>query len=220
MPRIRTLKPEHRQHRKIGPLSDRAYRLWVSMILEADDEGRLICDAAQLRVVTWGYHPRITEAQVDAEIESLAGTGMLDLYSVGGTRYAAFPSWLDHQRIEYPTPSKLPDPTGRVLIYPTEHAIQDELYAALSESRSFCGHDLVSVDRNVRIGSGYADIVVSTSSIRIVVELKKTRADSGALKQVSRYCHGLAGDSTGVLIAAGLGPKSSARDFASANIER
>ena len=41
MPRIRTLKPEHRQHRKLGPLDHLTYRLWVGMILEADDAGRL-----------------------------------------------------------------------------------------------------------------------------------------------------------------------------------
>ena len=44
MPRIRTLKPEHRQHRKVGALDHVSYRLWVGMILEADDEGRLVCE--------------------------------------------------------------------------------------------------------------------------------------------------------------------------------
>ena len=218
MPRIRTLKPEHRQHRKIGPLSDRAYRLWVSMILEADDQGRFVCDAAHLRVVTWGYHPRTTIASVEAEIQTLAATGMVTLYGVAGTRYAVFPSWADHQRIEYPTPSKLPNPDGRVLEYPTEHAIQAELYEVLSRDRVFCGYSLSAIDRNVRIGSGYADLVLSAGETRIVVELKKTRADTGALRQVARYCTGIAGGAIGVLIASGLGPKSSARDFASSDV--
>jgi hypothetical protein len=52
VPRIRSLKPDHRTHRCVGKFSDREYRLWVSMILEADDEGRLVVDADQLRVVS------------------------------------------------------------------------------------------------------------------------------------------------------------------------
>ena len=90
MPRIRTLKPEHRQHRKVGPLSDREYRLWVSMILEAEDSGRLVCDATQLRAVTWPYHPRVSAAHVEAAIQGLACTGMIRLYEHHGVRYADF----------------------------------------------------------------------------------------------------------------------------------
>ena len=108
MPRIRTLKPEHRQHRKVGPLSDRDYRLWVSMILEADDTGRFICDASQLRAVTWPYHPRVSVAHVEESIQAIAAAGMLRLYTVAGVRYAEWGSWGDHQRISHPTDSIFP----------------------------------------------------------------------------------------------------------------
>ena len=108
MPRIRTLKPEHRQHRKVGPWSDRVYRLFVSMILEADDEGRLICDAHQLRAVTWPYHPRVSVAHVEEAIQVIAASGMVCLYEANGVRYAAWCSWTDHQRISHPTKSIYP----------------------------------------------------------------------------------------------------------------
>ena len=108
MPRIRTLKPEHRQHRKVGPLTDREYRLWVSMILEADDAGRLVCDASQLRIQTWPYWPRVTIERVEAAIQQLATLGLILLYRVRDVRYAVLPSWLDHQRISHPAPSKFP----------------------------------------------------------------------------------------------------------------
>ena len=108
MPRIRTLKPEHRQHRKIGPLSDRTYRLWVSMILEAEDAGRLICSSPQLRAVTWPYQPKVSLAMVETSIQELATLGLIRLYDVGGIRYADFPSWADHQRIDHPAKAKLP----------------------------------------------------------------------------------------------------------------
>lgn len=78
------------------------------MLLEADDEGRLVCDPEQLRVTIFGYHPKVTRAVVEAALDDLETSGLLKLYADRGTRYAWFPSWDDHQRINRPTPSKLP----------------------------------------------------------------------------------------------------------------
>jgi len=110
MPRSRVFKPEHRQHRKVGPLPDAEYRLWCSMILEADDAGRFVCDANQLRVQTWGYHPTVTLRAVERAITRISGLGLIQTYEIEGVRYAFFPSWADHQKPKYPTPSKLPPP--------------------------------------------------------------------------------------------------------------
>lgn len=109
MPRIRTLKPEHRQHRKIGPLSHLAYRLWVGMICEADDEGRLVCDPKQLRALIFAYHPGVTVRLLEAGLTEIQATGLVRLYFVDGVRYADFPSWRDHQYIPKKQPSKLPE---------------------------------------------------------------------------------------------------------------
>ena len=108
MPRIRTLKPEHRQHRKVGPLDHLTYRLWVGMILEADDEGRLVCDARQLAALIFAYHQDISRELVESSLKILQDHGLVRLYAQNGTRYADFPSWKDHQRIDHATPSKLP----------------------------------------------------------------------------------------------------------------
>jgi hypothetical protein len=108
MPRIRTLKPEHRTHRKTGALSDTAYRLWVGMIMEADDDGRLVADAEQLRVLIFGYQPDTRRALVEASLQEIVTAGLVLLYEVEGVRYAWFPSWHDHQKIDRKTPSKLP----------------------------------------------------------------------------------------------------------------
>jgi HNH endonuclease len=109
-PRIRSLKPEHRQHRKVGRLTHLEYRLWVGMLCEADDAGRLVCDAEQLRVLIFGFRPEVTAEEIDDGADVLAKIGLLKLYRVGGVRYAAFPSWTDHQRIDHPSKSKLPPP--------------------------------------------------------------------------------------------------------------
>jgi len=101
MPRIRTLKPEHRQHRKVGPLSDRDYRLWVGMILEADDEGRLIGDPAGLRVAVFGYHPDVTVDEVSEALSRIEQSGLIRRYLDDESRpLVEFPSWKDHQKID------------------------------------------------------------------------------------------------------------------------
>jgi len=80
------------------------------MIVEADDAGRLNCDADQLRALTWAYDRKIRVADVESAIQRLMGLGLIRLYTVNDIRYAAFPSWSDHQHPKYPTPSKLPAP--------------------------------------------------------------------------------------------------------------
>lgn len=108
MPRIRTLKPEHRQHRKVGALDHVSYRLWVGMILEADDEGRLVYDPEALRVLIFGYHVKVHREIVESSTNALARLGLVCRYAVEGQEYVSFPSWHDHQKIDRPRPSLLP----------------------------------------------------------------------------------------------------------------
>ncbi len=109
-PRIRTIKPEALQHRKVGRLTDREFRLWVGMITQADDEGRLVADAGQLRAWFFGFWREVSEDDVETALAAIAGLELIRLYDVDGVRYASFPSWDDHQMINRPTPSRLPAP--------------------------------------------------------------------------------------------------------------
>ena len=107
MPRIRTLKPEHKQHRKVGRLSDRAYRLWVGLITEADDEGRLVEDLPQFRALIFAYQD-LSVKRVRAALAEILDTGLLTRYEVRGVPYLAFQSWHAHQVINKRRPSTLP----------------------------------------------------------------------------------------------------------------
>ncbi len=110
MPRIRSLKPECMQHRKVGRLSHLAFRLWIGMLTQADDEGRLVAELEQLRVLFFGYHPKVFTRHVKAARDELMNCCLITVYRVEEVDYAYFPSWRDHQRINRPTPSKLPSP--------------------------------------------------------------------------------------------------------------
>ena len=110
MARGRMFRPEHRAHRKVGPLTHVEYRLWVGMILEADDSGRLVTDPGQLVATVFPYQKRMTHRIVEAALMKLASVGLIVLYEIAGIRYAFFPSWHDWQHPRYPSPSKLPAP--------------------------------------------------------------------------------------------------------------
>lgn len=110
MARIRTLKPECLQHRKVGRLSDRAFRLWVGLILQADDHGRLVADTEQLRLLIFGFHPEVTAGALEEALRELTRVGLVTTYRDRGVRYAAFPSWTHHQKVDHPTDSRLPAP--------------------------------------------------------------------------------------------------------------
>jgi hypothetical protein len=136
MARIRSLKPEHKRHRKIGPLTDRQYRLWVGMLTEADDEGRLVVDVAQLRLEVFGYHPRVKIEHVAEALQAIVASGLVTMYEVEGTHYVQFPSWKDHQVISHPSPSKCPSPL---------HSLNG--HGTLPESSGTFLPDLIGSDR-------------------------------------------------------------------------
>ena len=89
-PRIRSLKPEAFQHRKVGRLSDRAFRLWVGMLCQADDHGRLVADIDQLRVLIFGYQDGVKGKHVQQALEEVGEGGLVRLYRIDGLQYADF----------------------------------------------------------------------------------------------------------------------------------
>jgi hypothetical protein len=112
MPRLRIFRPESRADHRIGKLDNVEHRIWFSMTLESDDEGRSVADAEKIRAVTWVYDVKgkPTIAQVEAAIRRIASLGLVQLYQVGDTRYAAFPGFAADQRPKNPSASRLPAP--------------------------------------------------------------------------------------------------------------
>lgn len=111
MARIRTIKPEALQHRKVGPLSDRTFRLWVALLTQADDDGRLVEDARSLRALVWGYQSRVVVAAVEEALSELATAGLIHRYTAGGQAILEMQDWHDHQRVRgtsHYNPSKWP----------------------------------------------------------------------------------------------------------------
>jgi hypothetical protein len=106
MGRIRTIKPEILTDEKSAALSHPAWRLWVSMLVLADDAGRLPAAAGLLGgQVFWGQ-----PADVQAALNELAGVGLIKLYAVRGQQYALINGFAKHQKIDRASGPKHPGP--------------------------------------------------------------------------------------------------------------
>ena len=84
---------------RIASLSDFEFRLWVGLIVNADDAGRGDARPAIIKGHVFALRERVTVKDIDAALRTLAAAGCVSLYTVGGKPYYAFPSWAKHQRI-------------------------------------------------------------------------------------------------------------------------
>ncbi len=96
--KIRSMKPEIIDDEKTGPLLDSAFRLFVSMILLADDAGNVRADARWLQGQVWWAHA--DRPDVSSLLENLRSVGLIQMYEVRGGVYARLNGWAKHQRID------------------------------------------------------------------------------------------------------------------------
>lgn len=98
MPRIRTLKPEIVEDEDTASLSDSAFRLFVSLIVLADDYGNTRGEDWWIRSRVWGARresPRIAEI-----LRELTEADLVILYSVREQTYLHLCGWEKHQRVD------------------------------------------------------------------------------------------------------------------------
>lgn len=110
MPRIRSLKPDLWEDEALGSCSPLAMLVFVFLITQADDEGRLRAHPALLRNRLFPYRPEVTAKQVEAALVELSNAGIVRSYLVNGERFLSLPSWHRHQRIDKPSKSQIPPP--------------------------------------------------------------------------------------------------------------
>lgn len=209
----RIIRDRARRSPTLQTLSDAAERAWWRLTVSADDHGRFEAHPEVLLATLFARRPGgWTPTKMQRVILEWETTGLVALYSISSRVYLCIPSWGTHQRPPR-LASKYPDPPD-MLTVPAERTLHQALHGHFLTAKRFCGHDLSLVDRNVRIGNGFADFVLTGPAGRIVIEVKRTRADKGAIRQISGYLSGLKGALGGAVIATGFGPTVGPEDFA------
>jgi len=121
MARIRSVKPEYPQNRKVRAVSRDARLLNILLWNIADDEGRLQELPQWILGQVFPTDEDVTPAVLKGWLEELERARLIIRYEVDGERYIGIENWCEHQHPEKPKPSNLPPPPE-----PGIHLVPDE----------------------------------------------------------------------------------------------
>lgn len=108
MSRIRTIKPDAFRSETLSEVPVDAERTFFGLITEVDDDGRIKERPAVLNGALWSLRPEHTVQHMKDDLDALVECGLACRYDVDGITYLHLRSFNRHQRINRPTPSKLP----------------------------------------------------------------------------------------------------------------
>jgi hypothetical protein len=126
MARIRTIKPEFPQSESMGRVSRDARLLFIELWTICDDEGRARGASRMLASLLFPYDDD-APGLIDGWLNELEQERCIIRYEVDGTKYIQVTKWLEHQKIDRPSASRLPGPEGnsRALASPREPSPPD-----------------------------------------------------------------------------------------------
>ena len=107
MGRIRTIKPEFPQSESIGRLSRDGRLLFVQLWTICDDAGRARGNSRILASLLYPYDDDAKDL-ILAWLDELERHDLVRRYKAGDDSYLEIRNWLKHQKIDKPSPSKLP----------------------------------------------------------------------------------------------------------------
>lgn len=127
MARIRTIKPEFPQSESMGAVSRDARLLFIMLFTLADDEGRLRGNSRMLASLLFPYDldaPKL----IDKWIDELITQRCIIRYQIEDATYVEICKWLNHQKIDKPSKSKIPAPPdhSRVFAIVREDSSEDQ----------------------------------------------------------------------------------------------
>lgn len=111
MARIRSIKPEFWDDRKLAKRTSRDARLlYIALWNMADEHARLNGDPRWIRGQVFSYEEDLDDDAVAGMLAELASTGVVTAYEDDGDPYLYLPNLARHQRLEPKVASKLPAP--------------------------------------------------------------------------------------------------------------
>jgi hypothetical protein len=108
MARIRTIKPEFPQSESIGKLSRDARLLYIQLWTIVDDAGRARAASRMLASLLYPYDDDARDL-IDGWLLELEEGEHVRRYEVDGSQYLEIVKWLEHQKIDKPSKSRLPE---------------------------------------------------------------------------------------------------------------
>lgn len=127
MARIRTIKPEFPQSESMGRVSREARLCFIQLWTLADDSGRLRGNSRMLASLLYPYDDDAS-GLIDTWLSELVTEDCILRYQADGQNYIEICNWLSHQKIDKPSPSKIPAPleSSRIFANPLESSALDQ----------------------------------------------------------------------------------------------
>lgn len=110
MARKRMISPEIWESQDFSSLSDLAKIVFISLFSHADDQGRGRADPSFVKNTTFPYDENRRVADIKSALSEIARSMSVQFYSVNGIEYYFMKSWERWQKVDKPSPSKLPPP--------------------------------------------------------------------------------------------------------------
>jgi hypothetical protein len=107
--RKRMIDPSIWQSEDFGKLSTLAKIVFIGLFSLADDEGRGRCNPVYLKSTLFPYEENIRSADIDKTLSEISSNMSVVLYSYNGSSYYSLLSWDTFQKIDRPSPSKIPE---------------------------------------------------------------------------------------------------------------
>lgn len=105
--RIRSIKPEFWESESLGRVSREARLLFIGLFSCCDDHGRARASSRLLASRLFPYDDDALK-KLPSWIAELQKEGCIRLYKANDECYLDIPKWLNHQKIDKPSASKLP----------------------------------------------------------------------------------------------------------------
>ena len=127
MARIRTIKPEFPHSESMGRVSRDARLLFIQLWTLCDDSGRTRGNSRMLASLLFPYDDDAPGA-IDNWLEELDREGCIVRYQIDSASYVQVCNWLNHQKIDKPSASKIPefDESSRILANVRERSSLDQ----------------------------------------------------------------------------------------------
>lgn len=127
MARIRTIKPEFPQSESMGRVSREARLLFVMIWTLCDDSGRTRGNSRMLASLLFPYDDD-APGLIDGWLDELDLEECVVRYIAEGSTYIQVCNWLNHQKIDKPSQSKIPEFTesSRIFSNPRDSSCVDQ----------------------------------------------------------------------------------------------
>lgn len=126
MARIRTIKPEFPQSESMGRVSREARLCFVLLWTICDDSGRTRASSRMLASLLYPYDDDAGK-RIDGWLTELETENCVVRYEIEGNTYLEVRNWLNHQRIDKPSASKIPPfaESSRIFANPREASCEE-----------------------------------------------------------------------------------------------